>query len=142
MMADPGRRVYLSRRWDVAMLVCGPLMMVANAIAAISGGIGAESSLRGPRAAIGRCVTLISTSDLLVDRPGTKRAVIVLRAIAQLGFVGVLVAWARAAANGSGMAVFALASSLVAVVFVYRLRWAIRADRRDAARDVSGHGVS
>lgn len=140
---NPEGRVYPSRRWDAAMLVCGPVMVLTNVVLAISGGAGG-GSFRWSLAVIGFAVTLTALSDLLVGCGGpdtsARRAVLALRVVVQVGYLGVLGSWAWAAVNGSGMARFALASGLVAVVLVYWFRWALEADRRDDARGASGGG--
>lgn len=137
---NPEGRVYASRRWDVAMLVCGPAMVLGNAVAAVYGGAGTGSSFRWSLVVVGLGVTLTAPSDLLLGRggwPDTRWAVFALRAAAQTGYLGVFAWWA---ANGGRTARFALASGLVAVALFYWFGWALEADRRDEARRASGGG--
>lgn len=86
-------------------------------------------------------MTLAALSDLLLGRGGwldTRQAVFALRAAVQTRYLGVFVWWA--AANGGGIARFALASGLVLVALFYWFRWAHEADRRDEARRATGDG--
>lgn len=135
---NPEGRVYASGRWDAAMLVCGILMVVGNAVSAAYGGAGLGPAFRWSLAVVGLAVTLTALSDLLFVRggagSGARRAALGLRSAVQASYSGVILWWVWAAANGGGAARFALASGLAAVVLFYWFRWAREADRRDASR--------
>lgn len=71
---NPEGRVYASGRWDAAMLVCGILMVVGNAVSAAYGGAGLGPAFRWSLAVVGLAVTLTALSDLLFVRGGLRRA--------------------------------------------------------------------
>ena len=122
--APPEARLWRTRRWPYAMLVCGPGMIAVGALAALQEN---PSPFAFYQPIIGLALTLLALSDLLVGRPGARGAVLTLRVVAQLGSVAVILGWAWAAANGSGLAVLALA-------FGFGIAWIAYAVKKADAR--------
>lgn len=112
-MLTPDKRVFRSSRAVVPILVVGLAMLVMNTLFALTGTSGSWYS-----AITGFGLALMALSDMLLGR-GARRAVVVLRAEALLGFSCVFVGFVLEATGRSSIAVFAIIFGLACAALAF-----------------------